>query len=203
MTQRSNLDQLASLLDRNRIRYGVRRSDVQDEIIVTVHSPLAARIEVHVPANAADAPAMDPKAKTNRKTMQNRNDFVRGFSDLRLGIRPDPGHREDLKRKILNDRFGNVVEIFRTDKEGSRAVMMQDVFEDREITLDLMMVMAEANIRFFEDVLRLIDKFFHSLDMDMDEIEDLDEINLDAYRGVLLSGLPTLPDYALDDSTFR
>ena len=84
--------------------------------------------------------------------MQNRNDFVQRFSDLRLGIRPDPGHREDLKHKILNDRFGNVVEIFRTDKEGSHAVMMQDVFEDREITLDLMTVMAEANIRFFEDV---------------------------------------------------
>lgn len=135
--------------------------------------------------------------------MQNRNDFVQRFSDLRLGIRPDPGHREDLKHKILNDRFGNVVEIFRTDKEGSHAVMMQDVFEDREITLDLMTVMAEANIRFFEDVLRLIDKFFYSLDMDVDEIEDLDEINLDAYRGVLLSGLPTLPNYVLDDSTFR
>lgn len=37
----------------------------------------------------------------------------------------------------------------------------------------------------------------------MDEIEDLNEINLDAYRGALLSGLPMLPDYALDDSTFR
>lgn len=203
MTQRSNLDQLFSLLGRNRIQYGVRPSDVQDEIIITVHSPLAARIEVHVPADAANAPAMDPKTKTSRKTMQNRNDFVQRFSDLRLGIRPDPGHREDLKHKILNDRFGNVVEIFRTDKEGSHAVMMQDVFEDREITLDLMTVMAEANIRFFEDVLRLIDKFFYSLDMDVDEIEDLDEINLDAYRGVLLSGLPTLPNYVLDDSTFR
>lgn len=63
MTQRSNLDQLFSLLGRNRIRYGVRPSDVQDEIIITVHSPLAARIEVHVPADAANAPAMDPKTK--------------------------------------------------------------------------------------------------------------------------------------------
>lgn len=201
MAQKSNLVKLQELLDWNNIKH--EESENKNEILIKIFSPLSARIEILFDRDSAYAPARNEKNssnhKANHKAIEDQNAFLIDFYKLRSEISLQDSILEyddnEIRDRVKNDwRESDSVRLVESDHDDyldPKAVMIQEVFGNREDNMDLIVMLAKSNMRFFRNVMDLIDKYFYIMDR---EEFDADDVRLNSYRDVLLENFPKFKD---------
>lgn len=203
MAQKSNLVKLQEVLDWNDIKH--EEQEDMNEILIKVFSPLSSRIEIRVDRAAAYAPSRNDKNSNNRKVIEDQKKFLVDLYSLRSEIFLQDSVLEyddsEIRDRVKNDwrDLDSILlaESYHDDYLDPKAVMIQEVFGNREDNMDLIVLLSKSNMRFFRNVMDLIDKYFYIMDR---EEFDSDDVRLNSYRDVLFEDLPKFKEASFPDS---
>lgn len=203
MAQRSNLVKLQEVLDWNDIKH--EEQEDMNEILIKVFSPLSSRIEIRVDRAAAYAPSSNDKNSNNRKVIEDQKKFLVDLYSLRSEIFLQDSVLEyddsEIRDCVKNDwRELDSILLAESDHDDyldPKAVMIQEVFGNREDNMDLIVLLSKSSMRFFRNVMDLIDKYFCIMDR---EEFDADDVCLNSYRDVLFEDLPKFKEASFPDS---
>lgn len=203
MAQKSNLVKLQEVLDWNDIKH--EEQEDMNEILIKVFSPLSSRIEIRVDRAAAYAPSRNDKNSNNRKVIEDQKKFLVDLYSLRSEIFLQDSVLEyddsEIRDRVKNDwrDLDSILlaESYHDDYLDPKAVMIQEVFGNREDNMDLIVLLSKSNMRFFRNVMNLIDKYFYIMDR---EEFDSDDVRLNSYRDVLFEDLPKFKEASFPDS---
>lgn len=203
MAQKSNLMKLQEVLDWNDIKH--EEQEDMNEILIKVFSPLSSRIEIRVDRAAAYAPSRNEKNSNNRKVIEDQKKFLVDFYSLRSEIFLQDSVLEyddsEIRDRVKNDwRDLDSILLAESDHDDyldPKAVMIQEVFGNRDDNMDLIVLLSKSSMRFFRNVMDLIDKYFCI--MDRGEF-DSDDVRLNSYRDVLFEDLPKFKEASFPDS---
>lgn len=203
MAQKSNLMKLQEVLDWNDIKH--EEQEGMNEILIKVFSPLSSRIEIRVDRAAAYAPSRNEKNSNNRKVIEDQKKFLVDLYSLRSEIFLQDSVLEyddsEIRDRVKNDwRDLDSILLAESDHDDyvdPKAVMIQEVFGNREDNMDLIVLLSKSNMRFFRNVMDLIDKYFCIMDREEFNAED---VRLNSYRDVLFEDLPKFKEASFPDS---
>lgn len=203
MAQKSNLMKLQEVLDWNDIKH--EEQEDMNEILIKVFSPLSSRIEIRVDRAAAYAPSRNEKNSNNRKVIEDQKKFLVDFYSLRSEIFLQDSVLEyddsEIRDRVKNDwRDLDSILLAESDHDDyldPKAVMIQEVFGNRDDNMDLIVLLSKSSMRFFRNVMDLIDKYFCIMDR---EEFDADDVRLNSYRDVLFEDLPKFKEASFPDS---
>lgn len=203
MAQKSNLMKLQEVLNWNDIKH--EEQEDMNEILIKVFSPLSSRIEIRVDRAAAYAPSRNDKNSNNRKVIEDQKKFLVDLYSLRSEIFLQDSVLEyddsEIRDRVKNDwRDLDSILLAESDHDDyvdPKAVMIQEVFGNREDNMDLIVLLSKSNMRFFRNVMDLIDKYFCIMDR---EEFDSDDVRLNSYRDVLFEDLPKFKEASFPDS---
>lgn len=203
MAQKSNLMKLQEVLDWNDIKH--EEQEGMNEILIKVFSPLSSRIEIRVDRAAAYAPSRNEKNSNNRKVIEDQKKFLVDLYSLRSEIFLQDSVLEyddsEIRDRVKNDwRDLDSILLAESDHDDyvdPKAVMIQEVFGNREDNMDLIVLLSKSNMRFFRNVMDLIDKYFCIMDR---EEFNADDVRLNSYRDVLFEDLPKFKEASFPDS---
>lgn len=203
MAQKSNLMKLQEILDWNDIKH--EEQEGMNEILIKVFSPLSSRIEIRVDRAAAYAPSRNEKNSNNRKVIEDQKKFLVDLYSLRSEIFLQDSVLEyddsEIRDRVKNDwRESDSILLAESDHDDyldPKAVMIQEVFGNREDNMDLIVLLSKSSMRFFRNVMDLIDKYFCIMDR---EEFDADDVRLNSYRDVLFEDLPKFKEASFPDS---
>lgn len=203
MAQKSNLMKLQEVLNWNDIKH--EEQEDMNEILIKVFSPLSSRIEIRVDRAAAYAPSRNEKNSSNRKVIEDQKAFLVDFYSLRSEISLQDSVLEyddsEIRDRAKNDwRESDSILLAESDHDDyldPKAVMIQEVFGNREDNMDLIVLLSKSSMRFFRNVMDLIDKYFCIMDR---EEFDSDDVRLNSYRDVLFEDLPEFKEASFPDS---
>ena len=203
MAQKSNLMKLQEVLDWNDIKH--EEQENMNEILIKVFSPLSSRIEIRVDRAAAYAPSRNEKNSNNRKAIEDQKNFLVDLYSLRSEIFLQDSVLEyddsEIRDRVKNDwRESDSILLAESDHDDyldPKAVMIQEVFGNREDNMDLIILLSKSNMKFFRNVMDLIDKYFCIMDR---EEFDADDVRLNSYREVLFEDLPKFNEASFPDS---
>ena len=203
MAQKSNLMKLQEILDWNDIKH--EEQEGMNEILIKVFSPLSSRIEIRVDRAAAYAPSRNEKNFSNRKVIEDQKAFLVDFYSLQSKIFLQDSVLEyddsEIRDLVKNDwRESDSILLAESDHDDyldPKAVMIQEVFGNREDNMDLIVLLSKSNMKFFRNVMNLIDKYFCIMDR---EEFDADDVRLNSYREVLFEDLPKFKEASFPDS---
>ena len=203
MAQKSNLVKLQEVLDWNDIKH--EEQEGMNEILIKVFSPLSSRIEIRVDRAAACAPSRNEKNSNNRKVIEDQKKFLVDLYSLRSEIFLQDSVLEyddsEIRDRVKNDwRDLDSILLAESDHDDyvdPKAVMIQEVFGNREDNMDLIVLLSKSNMRFFRNVMDLIDKYFCIMDR---EEFNADDVRLNSYRDVLFEDLPKFKEASFPDS---
>lgn len=203
MAQKSNLVKLQEVLDWNDIKH--EEQEGMNEILIKVFSPLSSRIEIRVDRAAAYAPSRNEKNSNNRKVIEDQKKFLVDLYSLRSEIFLQDSVLEyddsEIRDRVKNDwRDLDSILLAESDHDDyvdPKAVMIQEVFGNREDNMDLIVLLSKSNMRFFRNVMDLIDKYFCIMDR---EEFNADDVRLNSYRDVLFEDLPKFKEASFPDS---
>lgn len=203
MAQKSNLMKLQEILDWNDIKH--EEQEDMNEILIKVFSPLSSRIEIRVDRAAAYAPSRNEKNSNNRKVIEDQKKFLVDLYSLRSEIFLQDSVLEyddsEIRDRVKNDwRDLDSILLAESDHDDyldPKAVMIQEVFGNREDNMDLIVLLSKSSMRFFRNVMDLIDKYFCIMDR---EEFDADDVRLNSYRDVLFEDLPKFKEASFPDS---
>lgn len=203
MAQKSNLMKLQEVLDWNDIKH--EEQEDMNEILIKVFSPLSSRIEIRVDRAAACAPSRNEKNSNNRKVIEDQKKFLVDLYSLRSEIFLQDSVLEyddsEIRDRVKNDwRDLDSILLAESDHDDyvdPKAVMIQEVLGNREDNMDLIVLLSKSNMRFFRNVMDLIDKYFCIMDR---EEFNADDVRLNSYRDVLFEDLPEFKEASFPDS---
>lgn len=203
MAQKSNLVKLQEVLDWNDIKH--EEQEDMNEILIKVFSPLSSRIEIRVDRAAACAPSSNDKNSNNRKVIEDQKKFLVDLYSLRSEIFLQDSVLEyddsEIRDRVKNDwRDLDSILLAESDHDDyvdPKAVMIQEVLGNREDNMDLIVLLSKSNMRFFRNVMDLIDKYFCIMDR---EEFNADDVRLNSYRDVLFEDLPEFKEASFPDS---
>lgn len=203
MAQKSNLMKLQEILDWNDIKH--EEQEGMNEILIKVFSPLSSRIEIRVDRAAAYAPSRNDKNSNNRKAIEDQKKFLVDLYSLRSEIFLQDSVLEyddsEIRDRVKNDwRDLDSILLAESDHDDyldPKAVMIQEVFGNRDDNMDLIVLLSKSSMRFFRNVMDLIDKYFCVMDR---EEFDSDDVRLNSYRDVLFEDLPKFKEASFPDS---
>ena len=203
MAQKSNLMKLQEVLDWNDIKH--EEQEGMNEILIKVFSPLSSRIEIRVDRAAAYAPSRNEKNSNNRKVIEDQKKFLVDLYSLRSEIFLQDSVLEyddsEIRDRVKNDwRDLDSILLAESDHDDyvdPKAVMIQEVLGNREDNMDLIVLLSKSNMRFFRNVMDLIDKYFCIMDR---EEFNADDVRLNSYRDVLFEDLPKFKEASFPDS---
>ena len=203
MAQKSNLVKLQEVLDWNDIKH--EEQEDMNEILIKVFSPLSSRIEIRVDRAAACAPSRNEKNSNNRKVIEDQKRFLVDLYSLRSEIFLQDSVLEyddsEIRDRVKNDwRDLDSILLAESDHDDyvdPKAVMIQEVLGNREDNMDLIVLLSKSNMRFFRNVMDLIDKYFCIMDR---EEFNADDVRLNSYRDVLFEDLPKFKEASFPDS---
>ena len=203
MAQKSNLVKLQEVLDWNDIKH--EEQEDMNEILIKVFSPLSSRIEIRVDRAAAYAPSSNDKNSNNRKVIEDQKKFLVDLYSLRSEIFLQDSVLEyddsEIRDRVKNDwRDLDSILLAESDHDDyvdPKAVMIQEVLGNREDNMDLIVLLSKSNMRFFRNVMDLIDKYFCIMDR---EEFNADDVRLNSYRDVLFEDLPKFKEASFPDS---
>lgn len=203
MAQKSNLVKLQEVLDWNDIKH--EEQEDMNEILIKVFSTLSSRIEIRVDRAAAYAPSRNDKNTNNRKVIEDQKKFLVDLYSLRSEIFLQDSVLEyddsEIRDRVKNDWRDSdsilLAESYHDDYLDPKAVMIQEVLGNRDDNMDLIVLLSKSSMRFFRNVMDLIDKYFYIMDR---EEFDADDVRLNSYRDVLFEDLPKFKEASFPDS---
>ena len=165
---------------------------------------MSSRIEIRVDRAAAYAPSRNDKNSNNRKVIEDQKKFLVDLYSLRSEIFLQDSVLEyddsEIRDRVKNDWCDLdsilLAESYHDDYLDPKAVMIQEVFGNREDNMDLIVLLSKSNMRFFRNVMNLIDKYFYIMDR---EEFDSDDVRLNSYRDVLFEDLPEFKEASFPD----
>lgn len=189
MERMSNLAVMQELLDTHHI--GHDEIDDGDKLVVRIESPMSAYVDIGLPSKSAYASAPMSSEPVNSVSFVSQRDFMPHFNELRSFMEWQDD--ESIGNAILYnyDRIDEA-ELLRIldDNESApdiglyvrRSSFVQQMFENRDVNLDFMMALVNANMRFFHDVLSMVTAPVR---------DDAGPVDLNAFKRVLMESLPS------------